>query len=303
MARIRVTNGVLAKPVMVKQRGKQDPVYTQRVARWYLLFDSLYRTHGLPKYLDLIVSTETMPILPQEMQSVGRPPIFGYFAYSDYLDIPLPSFELYGRLSKWDKHMVLAHSWLSRNPKVFWRGFPVGGVKRKEPEYWRHHVGAKLVQLGKQFPELVDAKFEDCRPARCPQALWKEVYQSELTSEANVTYSDFLQHKYVVDIETGGLESRFSHLLSTMAVIMKPDSPRTEFFDEFFTPFMHYVPVDANGAGWKEMIDMLNKDVVRASEISRAASVAFEEFVANDKWLDYAWALVSAYALLLDPKH
>lgn len=299
VARIRVTNAVLSKPIMVKGREKVDGTYLQRVARWFLLFDTLHRSRGLPKHLDLVVSTEIAPLSPHNIPSLNRPPIFGYFAHEGFLDVPLPSFELYGRLRKWRKNVVLAHPWISRNPKVFWRGPPEGLEMEGENEHWRSHPSAKLVRLGRKIPEAVDARFEDCRPAGCSEELWQEVYQNELTTETNVSYSDYLRHRIVVATDTSLLESQFSYMLSTMAVVLKPKSSRKEYFEEVFVPFVHFVPLEAHGEDWEERMKELQANVVRVSDISREATIAFEEHVANDKWLDYAWALVSAYALLL----
>ncbi|GAQ91016.1 hypothetical protein KFL_007130050 [Klebsormidium nitens] len=298
VARIRVTNGMLSKPVMVKGREREDSTYLQRVARWYLLFDTLQRTRGLPSYLDLVVSTAITPLLPLSVPSLSRPPLFGYFAHEGFLDVPLPSFELYGRLRKWRKNVVLAHPWISRNPKVFWRGPPEGSGKGGEKEHWKNHPSAAMVRLGRKIPEAVDARFEDCRPVGCSEELWRKVYRNELTTETNVSYSDYLRHRFVVATDTSSLESRFSYLLSTMAVVLKPKSLTKEYFEEFLVPFVHFVPLEAQGGDWEERIKELQANVVRVSEISREATIAFEEHVVNDKWLDYAWALVSAYALL-----
>lgn len=101
--------------------------YMPRVNHWKNLFAELQKSHGLPDYLDLVISTQDHPKIFKTPFNMDKAPLFVYTTTEDYAEIPLPNTEYFGRINQLlPSEVAAAKKWDGRAAKAVWRGSPTG---------------------------------------------------------------------------------------------------------------------------------------------------------------------------------
>jgi hypothetical protein len=127
--------------------------------------------------------------------------------------------------------------WEARKPVALWRGST--SDDGYSADTWRDPPRARLVAACKRRPDVCDAGF-----TRISSPTLERVMSEELGIKPAVPTGNWTRYKYVVAADgTVAPSSRMVALLQTGSVLLKQESPYTEFYYPLLRPWEHYVPV------------------------------------------------------------
>lgn len=234
---------------------------------------------------------------------VSLAPLFVYATLPGFFDVPIPTTEYYSKLAKKDLHeLVGKQRWEDRQARAIWRGSPTGGWFASYD--WFTYPRSKLVNISVHNPEIIDAKFLPCAWGQCADDVWPLIQEAfpEHTDDTHFTMEDYVNFKFLIDIDGNAWSSRFVDLLRTGCVIFKVASPYLEYFDSFLIPYRHYIPVAADSSDLPEKVRWAIDHDEEVKAISIAAQEVFYSSIGNGVWEEYASLLLQEYAKLLPPE-
>ena len=161
----------------------------------------------------------------------------------------VPAFESWDRVKNvrldnlWDQIFAtynLKYPWFSKQNKVVWRGSTTYYTEyHKEETKIGDIPRGKLVELTRQHPELIDAKFTSL----------VQVFRHKGDEIANETimgdymeFNDQMNYKAILDIDGNTYSERLSKILCTNSVLIKIEPRWVEYFWDELIPMVHYVP-------------------------------------------------------------
>jgi hypothetical protein len=138
--------------------------------------------------------------------------------------------------------------WGNKIDKLIWRGGPNDGCYT--PSTVNRFPRGRLVALGREYPKLIDASFNNYPPNFVEhREFFQRNFQAEFVSPAKMA-----SYKYQVDID--GVTATFSSLswkLLSGSLVFKQDSPNKTWFHDLLVPWKHYIPLQ------KDLGDLMDK--------------------------------------------
>lgn len=160
-----------------------------------------------------------------------------------------------------------------------------------------HFPRIKLVQMAKEFPELVDAKLTG-QIGNHPES---SIRQKTLPYwvEGSLPISAHLQYKY--QILADGHVSAFSRAywqLFSNCLIFKQNSPWYQWYYRALQPYEHYIPYEADASDLAEKImwAIQNDDI--AHRIANNANDFAKNNLKHSDIMLYVYLLLNEYAKL-----
>ena len=189
--------------------------------------------------LELMVNLGDWPLVKLKYKGI---PMFSWCGSKDTLDMVFPTYELteaslecMGRQSL-DTLAALAKNkvpWDEKREQLFWRGRD----SRQER--------LDLVRLSKEHPENINASIT--------AFFFFRDQEKELGRHAYVSFFDFFDYKYQMNLDGKVAAYRMPFLLAGGSLVFKADSSYYEHFYRSLTPWKHFVPVKA------DLSDLLEK--------------------------------------------
>lgn len=170
--------------------------------------------------------------------------------------------------------------------------------KKREFALWRgsltNPIRRKLCQLSKEYPEYLDAKFND---EANPQVK-KELMQEGLFGD-RVTWEEFLGCKYLPLMDGVVCAApAFQWRLLSNSVILKPDSNEVQWFYRDLKPYVHYIPVKSDLSNFIEKLDWAKEHDSACKEMASRASQFAKESLMYEDILLYFTHVLTRYAKL-----
>ncbi|XP_065186342.1 protein O-glucosyltransferase 2-like [Sycon ciliatum] len=198
---------------------------------------------------------------PQEkrLHSADKLPVFSWCGSTEYADIVMPTYDVtqatVDSMSRVHVDMISSQSrletgdWERKLPKAFWRGRD----SRQER--------LDLVRLAKQQPDLLDAGLTNF--------FFFREQEEELGRVPYVSFQEFFNHKYQINLDGTVAAYRFPWLLAGGSAVLKQDSPYYEHFYKHLEAWTHYVPVKRDLSDLLKQIQWLKENEEKAKEIAR----------------------------------
>ena len=86
------------------------------------------------------------------------------------------------------------------------------------------------------------------------------------------TMREHCEYKYLMDIQGTGWSGRLKHLMLLGSVVLIFDRDLHEYWEDQFVPWVHYVPVKADGSDLQQRVDFLDANPDRAAEMARVCN-------------------------------
>jgi len=186
------------------------------------------------------------------------------------------------------------YPWKTKKNQALWRGSTTGGIYRK----WNYEYfpRTKLAKLSNEFPELLDAKFND---------LWEVDDETQSTLRelnylaSSLLIEDHMLYKYQILIDGNSASwTRAYWQFQCNSVVFKQNSNYMVWHDDLFKPWIHFIPFNYD---CDDLIDTLKWAIENdnyAHEISKNANKIAHECLKYSDILVYFYALITEYAKL-----
>lgn len=184
--------------------------------------------------------------------------------------------------------------WKNKIAKVFWRGSTSDGCY--DAEDWRSHPRAKLVLLSLDYPDLIDAKFNNYVNSANDNV--EMLAMPEIKCDF-VQPKDSLRCKYLIDVD--GCTCSWSRLYWTLlsnCTVFKQVTDNIEWFYGALMPNFHYVPIARDMSDLVEKIHWAKKNDRKMRIISENATKFVEENLSEEMIYLYLYLLLVRYAEL-----
>lgn len=183
--------------------------------------------------------------------------------------------------------------WTARRPQLFWRGASTDGDY--ESESWRSLPRARVVQMSRDHPDLIDAQFTALTAQCC--ATGDCVHHREFGCHTRVSERSQVRFKYLLAMDGNcytypGIAWR---LLSGSVVLLQETKWRGWFL-RGLRPFEHYVPVNRDATDLCERLEWLRTNDHDAQSIARQGSAFVRQHVTLAGAVQYIWLLLEDYA-------
>lgn len=188
------------------------------------------------------------------------------------------------------QHGISEFPWKKKKELAFWRGATTGG--RYTKENYKKLPRTKLVDLSKQHPEIIDARFTTIITESDEV---KEGLKSYLATPVSVF--SHLQYKYQLLID--GHCSAFSRAywqLNSKCLTFKQDSPYVQWFYGALKPNVHYIPVKRDLSDLLLQIQWAKKHDKDSRRIAKNAHIFFHEHLLRDDIYYYLYLVLQEYA-------
>jgi len=188
----------------------------------------------------------------------------------------------------------LKYPWKTKKNQAFWRGSTTGGLFR----IWNYEnfPRTKLAKLSVDFPELLDAKFNDVWEA--DDKTHNKLKELNYLGSA-LPIEHHMHYKYQILIDGNSASwTRAYWQFQCNSVVFKQNSNYMVWHDDLFKPWIHYIPFSYD---CDDLIDSLKwaiKNDDYAQKISQNANKTARECLKYSDILLYFYALITEYAKL-----
>jgi len=252
---------------------------------WDSLLGWLGRRTRLPD-MEFMANLGDWPLVKEKYSGI---PMFSWCGSRDTEDIIVPTYELtesvlecMGRqgldlLSAMGKNEI---SWAEKAPRMFWRGRD----SRRER--------LDLVQMAAKNPDLINASITNF-------FFFRDEMEKYGGRTQAVSFFDFFNYKYQLNIDGTVAAYRFPFLLSGSSLVFKQESQYFEHFYADLKAWVHYVPLKADLSDVLEKIKWAQENDEKAQEIVNNAQIFVLENLLPQHVLCYHAQLLDRWAGLL----
>jgi len=185
-------------------------------------------------------------------------------------------------------------SWEEKEDTAFWRGSTTSG--NYSLPNWREYPRSKLVFLGLDHPELIDAKFtnlvlgaQDNQELKATPGIFADFIYPE----------DHLKYRYLIDVDGNvSTYSRLYWILRSNSTAIKHNSPYVMWFYPILKPFLHYIPVEYDLKNMPEQIQWARSHPEISKLIAEYSTRLIKEEVTIDHAYLYLYLVLQEYANL-----
>lgn len=186
------------------------------------------------------------------------------------------------------------HGWDTKREVAFFRGATTGGPF--DVENYRAHARFRVVELSREFPDLVDASFTEVQ--LCDQRVETIIRENAYLGGA-AEISEHMRYKYLVVVD--GHASPWQRLFWGMfsnSVLFKQESDCIGWFDDAAEPGVHYVALQPDLSDLTETVLWARQHDDEAKAISQRARKFARVSLSDTKVLGYMRLLLNSYARL-----
>ena len=225
-------------------------------------------------------------------------PILSNAVTSQNADIPIPTWEDWGRVSSQDGkyffkstniYSVNEMPWEDRIETAVFRGSStgVGVCANTNPRI-------KLAELSSKNKLHNGVPLLDCgitswnlRPRKIKGEKYLKTINTTLKLVGKLTPEQQTKYKYMVNVDGHVSAFRFSLEMNMGSVILKVHSKYSLWFEKFLTPYVHYVPVKADLSDIYEKIKWCKENDDKCQQIVKNCKEFYKKFLCKDGILDY----------------
>lgn len=157
----------------------------------------------------------------------------------------------YAEMLRLFDEIVANLTWERKDPRLFWRGSTTGyGMTR---ELWHENPRIRLSLLAQSVnnPQLLDTFVSEI--VQCKDTTVRDQISEAGILRPRVSFLDFIQFRYLLDIDGNCSSWSLFPKLAMNCVIFKVESPFTQWFYPMLHPWEHFIPVSA------DLADLLDK--------------------------------------------
>ncbi|GAQ84519.1 protein glucosyltransferase [Klebsormidium nitens] len=274
------------------------------------IFQKLSEQKRIPDHVEIVVNIEASPRLLRSEGSPDLPPVLSYCSTADHYDLIGVGYQYHRCLMKeeyandemckkqrWNPEAIRKeHPWKKRMDTALWRGSPTGGLYRIED--WKEKPRSRLVIMSKTYPDVLDAMFTPCSDGQCTKDGAAAIGEELGYADRLANFTDYVHHKYLVDIDGESWSSRFFQLLASGATIFKQSTHYREFSDFFFEAGKHY---ERYAKDLGDLLPLLQGAEGRQEELRAMGERSLglvEQLVKDDVVLEYLGMLLTSYTEL-----
>jgi len=194
--------------------------------------------------------------------------------------------------------------WDEKIPKLYWRGTASGGrISGNTTSGTYHHFPRfRLHSLAANNSHLIDARITSISLSNCrakfgcdKQAILDEYGIEELAEKEPRERS--YEFKYVLDLDGNSFSGRYLDLLRTGSVVFK-STIFTEFFSDWFKPYVHYIPVLPDLSDLVEQVQWAIDNEEEARTIGRTGRAMADLVITDDQVDCYSFAVLLEWGRL-----
>lgn len=184
--------------------------------------------------------------------------------------------------------------WEKKVPQLIWRGNATDGWYTSET--WKNHRRGKLCQLSLDYPELIDARFNQV-------SVWTtddtELVRRAVPMGNSLSYEEQVKYKYQMILD--GIFTTFPgdrwRLLSNSVVFMH-ESERGHWYYEALIPWVHYVPIKSDMSDLLEKLEFVRHNEALAKRLASNAREFALNFLMTKQIAVYCYKALLKYASL-----
>lgn len=185
-----------------------------------------------------------------------------------------------------------SYPWKRKKETLFWRGAASDGLY--DLKGWRTFPRAKLVLLGQENPDKINAGF-----TLIPQAKSKAALDSIMNAvglSSYVTPREHVQYKYLMDIDgqSNGWDRCFWGLLCT-STLFKQKSLYSQWYYKALVPWRHYVPINRDLSDIHEKLEWAKNHDREARVIAESGREIAGEIFKRSAVFEYVRRLLIEY--------
>lgn len=179
--------------------------------------------------------------------------------------------------------------------KAIWRGSTTGGAY--SINNYEFHPRYKLVKLAAQFPDLIDAKFNNL--VFIDNEVKDKFHKLNYVSKS-LSIADHLKYKYqiLVDGNTTSWSRAYWQLFSN-SIIFKHNSDNIQWYYDCLVPYVHYIPVKNDFSDLIEKINWAKKNDDQVKKIIKNANYFANNNLKKEDLFYYMYITLSKYSKLL----
>ena len=186
------------------------------------------------------------------------------------------------------------YPWDKKISKAFWRGSTTGGIYY--PDIYTKFPRVKLAQLSTEFPEFLDAKFNNI--VQDWNGGINHLFAKLGYIDHTLSISEHIKYKYQILIDGNSAAwTRGYWQLFSNSVMLKQNSKYVQWYYGLLKPYIHYIPFDYYCSDLIEKIQWAKNNEDKVREIIINANRIAENLKYTDMLL-YLYALIIAYAKL-----
>lgn len=185
----------------------------------------------------------------------------------------------------------------TKSPKAFWRGSTTGGFYF--PENYTMFPRTKLLEISKQYPEILDAKFHNVVDYWGSANSLNSLFHALEYLSNSISVSEHMQYKYQILIDGHSASwSRCYWQLHSNSVILKQNSNYIQWYYGLLKPYVHYIPFDYYCSDLIEKIQWAEEHDDDVKQIIKNANAIAEDCLKYSDMLLYLYAVITTYAKL-----
>ncbi|KAF7363135.1 CAP10 domain-containing protein [Mycena venus] len=188
--------------------------------------------------------------------------------------------------------------WDEKKPQIYWRGMSNGGMIIGNN--YHHYARFKLVDLGRQHPDLMDVAITKFAETLCDKGCDRDAVIAEYNiTKVGEPREDIYKYKYAIDVDGTTFSGRFLGLLRSGSLVFK-STLFEEYFNDWLRPYEHYVPVLADLSDLVEKIEWANANPDEARLIQQKGLEVARRVLTDDQNDCYLYASLVEWAQLQD---
>lgn len=253
--------------------------------------------YDLPN-VEFVLNCGDMPVVSRENN--GPLPVFSYDVnHLDFHDIATPFWSVladYGSRVAHGENKESVLPWNEKKNVAFFRGSTTGGFYTTWN--WQQMPRTRVVSACRAEGSHCDAMFTGFPQCEGEAA---NIIESSLGKAPVVREEDYERYKYNILVDGNGAPaSRTVQSVFTNTLLLKLESPFSEFFYPLLQPYVHYVPVSYNATDLLEKISWARENDVRARWIAEELFSFGKRHLSPTAVNEYVHELLLSYAQLLE---
>jgi hypothetical protein len=184
-------------------------------------------------------------------------------------------------------------NWESKVDRLIWRGGPNDG--RYTPGRIGNYVRGSLVLLAQDYPELIDASFNNYPPNFDK---YRKDFEDHFPDKFLNPF-EMARFKYQIDID--GVTATFSGLawkLLSGSLVFKQHSDNKTWFHDLLIPWVHYVPLNRDISDLLEKLSWARANDNTCRKIALAGRQLIKTHVLPSNLIEYCSSVLVRYSKL-----
>ena len=247
--------------------------------------------------VEFVLNCADMPVA--ERGTLGPLPVLSYDVnHLDFHDIATPCWSVlsghYNQINDENQNATL--TWKQKKDVAFFRGSTTGGFYTKEN--WQEMPRTRIVSACRAEGSHCDAMFTGFPQCEAETA---QIIENALGKAPMVHEKDYAHYKYNILVDGNGAPaSRAVQSVFTNTLLLKVESPFSEFFYPLMQPYVHYLPVSYNATDLLEKVSWARENDERARRMAEELLSFGKRHLSSSAVNEYVHQLLLALAPLFE---